>query len=76
MQKIIAANWKMYKTRPEAAQTVAELTQALAGGTPHDRLVLIFPPFTSVDVVAAAFPDRTFIPSNRGPLPEKFPQPC
>lgn len=58
MQKIIAANWKMYKTRPEAAQTVAELTQALAGGTPHDRLVLIFPPFTSVDVVAAAFRDK------------------
>lgn len=55
MQKIIAANWKMYKTRGEAAQTAARLAQALADGTPHDRLVLVFPPFTAIDVVAAAF---------------------
>ena len=52
MQKIIAANWKMYKTRPEAAQTAAELALALPDGTPHGRLVLVFPPFTAVDAVA------------------------
>lgn len=55
MQKIIAANWKMYKTRAEAAQTARDLAEALADGTPHDRLVLVFPPFTDITVVAEAF---------------------
>lgn len=74
MQKIIAANWKMYKTRPEAAQTAAELALALADGTPYGRLVLVFPPFTAVDAVAEAFTGKknlavggqNFYPAEQG----------
>ena len=74
MRKIIAANWKMYKTCGEAAQTAAELSTALADGTPHDRLVLVFPPFTAMDVVAAAFAGKenlatggqNFYPAEQG----------
>lgn len=55
MQKIIAGNWKMYKIRPQAAKTAAELAEKLAGGTPDERLVIIFPPFTDIATVADAF---------------------
>lgn len=55
MQKIIAANWKMHKTRPEAAQEAARLAQALASGTHDGRLALIFPPYTDIATVADAF---------------------
>lgn len=52
MQKIIAANWKMYKTRPQAAQSAQEIAKALKPGTPHDRLAVLFAPFTDIAVVA------------------------
>ena len=55
MKKIIAANWKMHKIRPEAAKEAATLAQALDKGTPHDRLVLVFPPYTDIATVADAF---------------------
>ena len=55
MQKIIAANWKMHKIRPQAAQTAAELALALKGGTPLERLAVVFAPFTDLAVVADAF---------------------
>ncbi len=55
MQKIIAANWKMHKTRPEAAQTAAVLAQALANGAPHGRMAIIFPPYADIAAVADAF---------------------
>lgn len=55
MQKIIAANWKMFKTRPQAAQTAAELALALREGTPEDRLAVVFAPFTDIAVVGEAF---------------------
>ena len=54
MQKIIAANWKMFKIRPQAAQTAAELALALKGGTPLERLAVVFAPFTDLAVVADA----------------------
>lgn len=54
MQKIIAANWKMHKTRPEAAQAAAELAQALAKGAPNGRLAVVFPPYTDIATVADA----------------------
>ena len=74
MQKIIAANWKMYKIRVEAAQTARELAEALADGTPHDRLVLVFPPFTDITAVAEAFTGKknlavggqNFYPAEQG----------
>lgn len=55
MQKIIAANWKMHKIRPQAAETAAALALALQKGTPDKRLVLVFPPFTDIATVANAF---------------------
>ncbi|WP_165175345.1 triose-phosphate isomerase [Desulfovibrio sp. ZJ369] len=55
MQKIIAANWKMHKTRGEAAQTAKDLAAALAEKNLEGRQVLVFPPFTAIADVAAAF---------------------
>lgn len=55
MQKIIAANWKMHKTRPQAAQEAAAIAQALATGAPENRQVVVFPPYTDIATVADAF---------------------
>jgi triosephosphate isomerase len=41
----MAANWKMYKNRRQAAETLAELTRRLSG-LPADREVAVFAPFT------------------------------
>lgn len=54
MQKIIAANWKMYKTRTQAAQCAAALADGLRAA-PAASQVLVFAPFTCLDVVAGAF---------------------
>lgn len=54
MQKIIAANWKMYKTRQEARETAAAVVAALnEQPTPHE--VVVFAPFTAIAEVADAF---------------------
>ena len=54
MQKIIAANWKMYKTRQEARETAAAVAAALnEQPTPHE--VVVFAPFTAIADVADAF---------------------
>lgn len=50
MQKIIAANWKMFKTCPESKSVVSELNALLKDGC--ERKVIIFPPFTSIKIVA------------------------
>lgn len=55
MQKIIAANWKMHKIRPQAAQEAAKIAQALATGAPQNRLVVVFPPYTDIATVGDAF---------------------
>jgi triosephosphate isomerase len=55
MKKLMAANWKMFKTRDEAARTSAELVEALSGSLPVDREVLVFPPFTAIESVAKVF---------------------
>lgn len=55
MQKIIAANWKMYKTRAEARSTAEDLAKASAYCLPRERQVLVFPPFTAIADVAEAF---------------------
>lgn len=44
MKKLIAANWKMYKTIDEARATGRELVSAVAGSLPADREVLVCPP--------------------------------
>ena len=54
MQKIIAANWKMYKTRQEARETAAAVAAALnEQPAPHE--VVVFAPFTAIADVADAF---------------------
>jgi triosephosphate isomerase (TIM) len=74
MKKLMAANWKMYKTRAEAEQTARELVSLLDGKLPADREVLVAPPFIGVDAVAGAFSGKAgyhlagqnFYPSGQG----------
>lgn len=55
MKKLMAANWKMYKTAAEARETAAALAVALDGKLSADREVLVFPPFTAIHAAAEAF---------------------
>lgn len=52
MKKLMAANWKMYKTRAEAVETARTLAELLAGRLPSDREVLVIAPFTALYAVA------------------------
>ena len=52
MKKLMAANWKMFKTWEEARSTAEELVNLAASKLPEDREVLIFPPFTALKTVA------------------------
>jgi triosephosphate isomerase len=54
MKKLMAANWKMYKTRGEAASTARELVAACGRSLPADREVLVIPPFTALEAAGAA----------------------
>lgn len=54
MKKLMAANWKMFKTLDQARSTAAALALALKD-MPADREVLVFPPFTAILGVAEAF---------------------
>jgi triosephosphate isomerase len=56
--KLMAANWKMYKTAEEAASCAAELC-ALLPAAPEDREILVYPPFTALAAVSAAFAGRS-----------------
>ena len=49
---VIAGNWKMYKTIPEAIALVQELSSAVAGAT--GREIFICPPFTALAAVKPA----------------------
>jgi len=49
---VIAGNWKMYKTIPEAIALVQELSSAVAGAT--GREIVICPPFTALAAVKPA----------------------
>lgn len=55
MKKLIAANWKMYKTIDEARATGRELVSAVAGSLPADREVLVCPPFTALHALHDTF---------------------
>ncbi|WP_028575214.1 triose-phosphate isomerase [Desulfonatronovibrio hydrogenovorans] len=48
MKKLMAANWKMFKTWEEARQTARELVVAVGSSLPGDREVLLIPPFTAL----------------------------
>ncbi|MFZ5811910.1 MAG: triose-phosphate isomerase [Thermodesulfobacteriota bacterium] len=52
MKKLMAANWKMYKTRDDAGQTARGLVGLAAGRIPADREILVIPPFTALSDVA------------------------
>ncbi len=51
MKKLMAANWKMYKTRPQAHNTITELCELLQNSSEklQTREVLIFSPFTALE---------------------------
>jgi triosephosphate isomerase len=55
MKKLMAANWKMYKTWDEARSTAEELVGLAAEKLPDDREVLVFPPFTALKAVGDVF---------------------
>ncbi|MGE4422858.1 MAG: triose-phosphate isomerase [Pseudodesulfovibrio sp.] len=55
MKKLMAANWKMYKTWDEARSTAEELVGLAADKLPTDREVLVFPPFTALKAVGDVF---------------------
>lgn len=53
MKKLMAANWKMYKTRAEAAKMLSEFTNLIAD-MPGDREPLVFAPFTALSAAHEA----------------------
>ena len=55
MKKLMAANWKMYKTWDDARNTAQELKKLAGAKLPGDREVLVFPPFISLKAVADVF---------------------
>lgn len=55
MKKLIAANWKMYKTIDEARATSRSLFEATEPKLPDDREIIIFPPFTALQPVVDSF---------------------
>lgn len=73
MKKLMAANWKMYKTLAEGRATAEALVRSL-NNLPQDREVLIFPPFTAIAGVADAFSGnagfsvggQNFYPAEKG----------
>ena len=73
MHKIIAANWKMYKDRTQAATTAGELAAALPEVLPAGREVVVFPPFTAIESVVRAFAGKEALSvgaQNFYPAPE------
>ncbi|BCS87155.1 triose-phosphate isomerase [Pseudodesulfovibrio sediminis] len=60
MKKLMAANWKMFKTWDDAKTTAEELVSLTASNLPEDREVLIFPPFTALKGVAEAMASEGF----------------
>ncbi|MGE4292573.1 MAG: triose-phosphate isomerase [Desulfovibrio sp.] len=54
MKELMAANWKMYKTWGQAADTASTLAGLVRGKLPAKREVLIIPPFTALKAVVDA----------------------
>ena len=65
MQKIFAANWKMYKTRAQASQSAGELAKGL-GQLPAGHEVVVFAPFTSISCVALSAGGQNCYPAEEG----------
>jgi len=58
MKKMMAANWKMHKTRAEARESAATLIASLAS-MPADREVVIFAPFTVLSDCSGEFAGKS-----------------
>lgn len=54
MKQLMAANWKMYKTRDEAVQVANALVNLVQDKLTSNREVLILPPFTALNAVSKA----------------------
>ncbi len=54
MKKLMAANWKMYKTGAEAVETVKAMADLLNGQAPEGREIVIFVPFTALERACGA----------------------
>ena len=54
MKKLMAANWKMYKTGTEAVATVKEMAEILQGKAPEGREIIVFVPFTALEKASEA----------------------
>ena len=54
MKKLMAANWKMYKTGAEAVETVQAMAGLLNGQAPEGREIVIFVPFTALERACGA----------------------
>lgn len=70
MKKLIAANWKMYKTPPQATQTANDLRHELDGKVYPDREIVVFPPFTDIFAVVHAFADSGIEVGGQNCYPE------
>jgi triosephosphate isomerase (TIM) len=74
-KKLMAANWKMFKTREEAGRTAKDMVTRM-GTLPSDREVLIFPTFTSLNSVHSSLVGKRFFsiggqnfyPEKEGPF--------
>ena len=74
MKKLMAANWKMHKTRHEAKDTTKALVRLLEGRIPAGREVLVIPPFTALRTVCKKSDDldgffvggQNFYPAESG----------
>ncbi len=53
-KKLIAGNWKMYKSRAQAKELVDGLLAKLENALPPEREVLLLPPFTALETVAVS----------------------
>ncbi|RMG64042.1 MAG: triose-phosphate isomerase [Calditrichaeota bacterium] len=53
-QKMIAGNWKMHKTNPEAVRLVAQIRAGLEKNPVRKTRVVVCPPFTALSVVHQA----------------------
>ena len=65
---MIAGNWKLHKTRAEARDLLAELTGLLAGK--NDVEVVVAPPFTALESVAALLPGGSMVLAAQNCYPE------
>ena len=54
MKKLMAANWKMYKTGAEAVETVQAMAGLLNGQAPEGREIAIFVPFSALERACGA----------------------